>query len=47
MGYEFRGLDENNNMIIRIKNQEYKYKLHHVLEFSSARYFILRSKAIF
>ena len=37
MGYEYRGLDENNNMIVKINGTEHKYKLHHVLEFNSAR----------
>jgi phospholipid-transporting ATPase len=37
MGYEFRGIDEFNNMVIRIKGKEVKYKLHHVLEFNSTR----------
>jgi len=37
MGYEFLGIDEENNMTVKFKGQVHKYKLLYVLEFSSAR----------
>ena len=36
-GYTYHGLDEDNNMVIQIDGKESKYKLLHVLEFTSAR----------
>ena len=38
MGFEFLGIDEDNNMSVRIINQVHKFKLLYVLEFTSARY---------
>ena len=36
-GAVFFKRDEDNNMIIRFKNREYRYKLLNILEFTSAR----------
>lgn len=40
LGVEYRGKDENNNLIVyfSLEEKEYKYKLLHVLEFTSLRF---------
>ena len=35
---EFMGVDENNDMIIREKNKQLKYRILHIFEFDSTRY---------
>lgn len=36
-GYEFRGLDEQNNMVVRINGKEQIFITHYILEFTSKR----------
>jgi len=37
MGYEYLGINESNDMMVRYRDEHFKYRLHHVLEFTSAR----------
>lgn len=41
MGYEYQGTDEENRILIKVKDRVFKYKLLYVLEFSSARLVII------
>ena len=37
---EFTGVDENNDITVREKNTQLKYKILHIFEFDSTRYHI-------
>ena len=37
---EFAGVDENNDITVREKNKQLKYKILHIFEFDSTRYHI-------
>jgi len=36
-GYEFKGMNEKNQMIVSIDNHEHYYTLHYTLDFTSKR----------
>ena len=38
-GFEYLGIDENNNMMVEYKKKIYKYEILYILEFNSIRYF--------
>lgn len=39
VGYEFQGIDENNNIILNVMGAKEKFLLMHTLEFTSSRLF--------